>query len=202
VLGSLALSAQASVSLTSTSTTYAQNFDTLANSGIQALLTNDSTLPGWSLIKSDGKPGAGYIVSDGTGQFGSFASCRSYGNGTSTDRSLGMIPAANSNWGSPAPAVGSVAGWIALDATNNTGGALGAFTLSCAGEQWSSGGSNVPKTLTVEYGFGSWTAVTNWTAAGAGFNFNTPVQSTSPLSVDGNTTGYMSGLGGTISGGQ
>ena len=197
-----ALSAHATVSFTTPSTTYSQNFDTLViQSSRGTAFANDSTINGWALFKSDNTAGGGYLSDDGTGLYGGSAGFHSLGSVNSSERSLGMLPAANSSWGTPSPTAGSPAGWIALAATNNTGAALSAFTLGYAGEQWYVGDSNVPSTLKVQYGFGStFAGVTSWTAAGEGFNFSTPVQSMSATSVDGNAAGHVSGLGGTVGG--
>ena len=200
VLACAALSAQADVSVTSSSFSYAQNFNTLGthaadtgNGGtIYTNWVNNSTIQGWSWLKSDGTGTTSYIADASRGGYGALAYFHALGAAGSTDRSMGILTAAGDD----------TTGFMALSLKNNSGSSLGSFTLGYAGEQWRQGTSNMPNMLTVEYGFGSsFTGVTNWTAAGAGFNFSTPVQGgTTVASVDGNAAGYVSGLGGTVSG--
>lgn len=183
-----AMSAQATVSVTSASFTYAQNFDTLAATGSSVAWANDSTLAGWNLFFIN-TAATSYITGAGTGTGGGFYS---FGAAGSSDRALGSLPT-NSN------VVAGSSEFIAAAFTNNSGGALDSFTLRYDGEQWRNNGNATAQTLTVQYGFGaSYTAVTNWTSAGAGFTFTSPVASTTAAAVDGNAAGKVAGLGGTV----
>lgn len=183
-----AVSAQATVSVTSAAFTYNQSFDSLAASGTANPWINDSTLAGWSLIFPNSAATA-YSASAGTGTSGGFYS---YGTAGSSERALGSL-ATNAN-----VAVGSNQ-IMALAMTNNSGSVLDSFTLRYDGEQWRNGGNANAQSLTVLYGFGSsFSTVASWTAAGAGFNFNSPVATASAAAVDGNVAGRINGLGGTV----
>jgi hypothetical protein len=181
-----ALSAQATVSVTSASFAYSQSFDSLATSGATNVWANDSTLAGWSLFN-----GAIALTNyrGGTGSDNAGA-VYSFGVSASGERALGSV------------ASGTVAAPTLVAAfTNNSGTALTSFTLGYDGEQWRNGGnaSLAAHKLTVQYGFGaSFAAVTDWTTAGAGFDFTSPVTAATGGAVVGNTAGLMSGLGGTV----
>ena len=182
-LAALALPAQAVVSVTSPSFTYAQSFDSLATTGTANAWVNDSTITGWSLFSNTGASVATYRADAGGSNTGALYS---YGTGTTTDRALGSV------------ASGSFTGAFAVAFTNTTGGTLDSFTLDYSGEQWRNGGNTTAQKLTVEYGFGSSYATAAWTAAGSGFNFTSPVATATAAAVNGNTAGLVTGLGGTV----
>lgn len=189
-----AVSAQAAVSLGSPAATYSQSFDTLASSGTNPAWANDATLPGWSLFNSLGAAVPTYIVNNGSGNAGGFVS---YGATGAAERALGGLGSGGTYFGSPA--AGTVAGYIALALSNDTGVELASFTLGFDGEQWRNGGNATAQTMTLEYGFGaSFASVAGWTAAGSGFNFTSPIATATAAAVDGNTAGLVSGLGGTV----
>jgi hypothetical protein len=100
------------------------------------------------------------------------------------------------------PPNNSLAGWIAVNFTNDTTTTYNQFTAGYNGEQWRDGGDNeppVPQTMEFEYGFGStFGSVPSWTKPGGNFNFVSPVFSTTSGPVDGNNEGLDPGLGGTI----
>lgn len=189
-----AVSAQAAVSLGSPAATYSQSFDTLASSGTNPAWANNSTLPGWSLFNALGAAVPTYIVNNGSSTTGGFVS---YGATGATERALGGLGSGGTYFGSPA--AGAVAGYIALALSNDTGVELASFTLGFDGEQWRNGGNATPHTLVLEYGFGAtFASVTGWAAPGAGFNFTSPIATTTAAAVDGNTAGLVGGLGGTV----
>lgn len=174
------LSAQAGVSLTSAATTYTQNFDSLPASG-SVTFVNDATLQGWSLFRS---AGTALTVTAGTGSSntGGF-----YSFGSDADRALGSLASGST---------GAMSYALAL--TNDTGLALTGFTLSYDGEQWRNGGNTAVQSLTVQYGFGSSYGSVSWLTAGAGFDFNSVVNTATAGAVDGNGVGRVAGLGGTV----
>ncbi len=198
----LAASSQATLSYTTAGSTHTETFDTLANTG-SITWTNDSTLPNWSLFRQPAPGTAIAAVATGTGSSnaGTFIS---FGSAASTDRALGGVASGGAYFGSPAST--AVAGWIAFSATNNTGSVLTDITVGYDGEQWrdggSAGGTPAAQTMGLEYGFGtSFTTVPTWTAAGAAFNFTSPVFTniTTGAAVDGNVAGKTTGRGGTVS---
>ncbi|PZP35755.1 MAG: PEP-CTERM sorting domain-containing protein [Roseateles depolymerans] len=182
-----ALSAQAGVSVTGASFTYAQNFDTLAASGTAAWADN-STLEGWSLLPGVSSYGANTGSSTTAGFY-------SFGSASSSDRALGSV-VSNTFSG----AVGTGSNLFALALTNNSGGALSSFSLSYDGEQWRNNGNTTAQTLVVQYGFGdTYAAVTTWAPTASGFTFTTPQTGSSQLALDGNlAANRVAGLGGTV----
>ena len=186
-----AASAQATVSVSSSAFTYGQTFDSLSASGATNAWVNDSTLAGWSLFISSGAAAPTYgTTASATGGFFAF--------GNSSDRALGGTGSGGSYFGSPAS--NSLAGWIAVAFTNNSGGSLNSFTLGFDGEQWRNGGNASAQTMKLEYGFGAtMAAVSNWTAPGGSFDWASPVVGSTAGAVVGNTVGLVANRGGTVS---
>jgi len=178
--------------------TYTQDFDGLAQAGTDIPWTNNSTIPGWYLFRQPA-PGTAltvYSANNGSSGTGSFYS---YGTTGSSDRALGGLGSGGTYFGSPGS--GAVAGWIAFAAVNFTGHTIDSVTVRFNGEQWRNGGNSASQTMVLEYGFGSsFTTVSTWTAAGSSFNWTSPVTGTTAGVVDGNTTGRVNNVGGTLSG--
>jgi hypothetical protein len=195
---SAASAAQATVSVTSASFTYSQDFNSLATAGASNAWANDVTLAGWSLYNKNSAAITSYgTVASGTGGFFAF------GNGSSADRALGGTGSGGTVFGSPQS--GALAGWIAVAFTNTSAVALDSFTLRFDGEQWRNGGSttstpSIVQTMKLEYGFGATMAtVSAWTAPGGSFDFASPVfGTTAAAAVDGNGAGRVANLGGTV----
>jgi hypothetical protein len=187
--------AQAGISVASTGGTYTQSFDSLANSGTAAVTwVNDSTLAGWSLFNKNGAAIGTYTADNGGSNAGSF---RSYGATGVAERALGGSASGGAYFGSPAS--NTVAGWIAVALTNDTGAALSGFKISFDGEQWRNGGNTAAQTMVLEYGFGaSFSTVASWTAPGGNFDFTSPVLGSTAAAVDGNGAGLVAGRGGEL----
>jgi hypothetical protein len=176
------------------SSSYSQNFDSLASSGAALSWSNDVTLEGWFLFR---QPATGpvaltsYAVDSGSGNSGSFFS---YGSTNASDRALGGLGSGGNYFGSPGPAAGNVAGWIALALTNSSGTTINALDLSFNGEQWRNGGNASAQSMVLQYGFGStFAAVANWIAPGGNFNWTSPVVSATAAAVNGNVAGNGGG---------
>lgn len=180
---------------------YSQNFDTLTQNTTAQPWTNDSSLPGWSLIIANNNTAVTSLAANtGSTSTGAFYSFGSAGN---SDRALGSIASNGTYWGgSTAAASGKVVGYVALALTNNTGRTLDQFTLNYDGEQWRDSGDQSTPTqyLQFQYGFGSsFAAVSTWTAASSAFNFTAPVGTTTARALDGNLAGNrVANLGGTV----
>lgn len=192
----IAASSLASISVTSPSFSYVEDFDSLASTGTSVSWVNDSTLPGWSLFRQPA-PGTAittYTTGNGSGNAGSFYSFGATGN---NERALGGLGSAGAYFGNPGN--GSAAGWIAVSLVNNSGSTLNSFSITYDGEQWRNGGNATAQTMVLEWGIGpSFDTVSSWTAPGSGFDFTSPVHTATAAAVDGNTTGKVSGIGGTI----
>jgi hypothetical protein len=185
-----------------TGTTYTQNFDSLGNSGTNPLTwANDTTIPGWSLFAAlpSPTPITTYRYTTGSETNGSFDS---FGAAAATERALGGLGSGGAYFGSPP--TNTVAGWIAVSFTNDTGSTIDTATLAFDGEQWRSGGAPVPtvplpQTMVMEYGFGTaFTDVATWTAPGGNFDWESPVVLQAGILVDGNTLGLVAGRGGAL----
>lgn len=193
-LAAAALPAHAAISLNSAASTYAQTFDSLANAGTNNAWANDSTLQGWSLFNAAGNAITTINAGDGSSNAGAFYS---FGTSAATDRALGGAASGGAYFGSPAS--GAVAGYIALALTNTSGAAFDSFTLSFNGEQWRNGGNTSAQTMALQYGFGAtFGSVSSWTAAGAAFNWASPVVGATAAAVNGNTAGLVANVGGTV----
>ncbi|MBP9663810.1 MAG: DUF11 domain-containing protein, partial [Pyrinomonadaceae bacterium] len=184
-------------SISYTGTTYSQNFDSLASSGSGVAWTNDTTIPGWFLYAQPA-PGTAittYNADSGTSSAGSFYSFGSSGSG---ERALGGLGTGGTYFGSPSS--GSIAGWIAFSATNDTGATINDVTIAFDGEQWRKSGDTVAHSMVFEYGIGgTFGAVSIWTAPGGNFDWASPVFTAGGAAVNGNTAGKVAGRGGTIS---
>jgi hypothetical protein len=196
----IVFAAHAQVSISSSSQTYSQNFDSLTTAtgtGTSApAWTNNSTLAGWSLFNAAGGDITSYLSGTGSSSSGSFYS---FGASGAMDRALGAVASGGAYFGSPAS--GAVAGYVALALSNNSGAALDSLTLSYAGEEWRNGGNTNAQSIVLQYGFGSsFASVTTWNTAGSAFDFTSPVTGSTAAAVDGNAAGLVTGLGGTLSG--
>lgn len=177
-----ALSAQATVSVTGTSFTYSQSFDSLAASGTANAWANDSTLAGWSLFNG-ATALATYRASTGTDNAGAVYSFGS----AAGDRALGSV------------ASGTVANpTLVVAFTNNSGHALSGFTLNYDGEQWRNGGNTATQKLTVQYGFGTSYSTVSWLSAGSAFDVNSLVNTATAAAINGNVAGKSANLGGSV----
>ncbi len=127
-----AFSLSAQVSITSTSTPYTQNFNTLkATSG------TSSTLPtGWKLLETGSGANTTYASDAGGTATGN---TYSYGTGTSTERAFGALRS------------GSVAPTIGVQIRNSTGATVTSLTITYTGEQWRCGATGRNDQLDFQY---------------------------------------------------
>ena len=189
------LSARAVISVVNTST-YSQDFDSLASSGTGNAWLNDSTISGWYLFQQagGGTAIASYNAGDGSSSTGNFYS---FGGADSGDRALGGVGSGGAYFGSPSS--GSIAGWIAVSFVNSSGSTFSGFMADWNGEQWRNGGNTSPQTMVFEYGFGAtFGSVSTWHSPGGTFDWSSPVATSTAGAVDGNTAGLVTGVGGTI----
>ncbi|MDE2371704.1 MAG: PEP-CTERM sorting domain-containing protein [Burkholderiales bacterium] len=190
----LACNAHAALSVGASNYSYAQNFDTLAASGNANPWSNDGTLAGWSLYNGAGAAITAYNAGDGASNAGSLYSFGATGSG---ERALGGVGSGGAYFG--APAVGAVAGWIAVSFVNGSGAALAGFTLGYDGEQWRNGGNTSAQTMSFEWGLGdSFDTVAAWNRPGGDFDWTSPVIGATAAAVDGNDAGLVAGRGGSI----
>ena len=114
--------AAGTISLTTLSTLYTENFDSLANSG-----TSSSTPNGWTFYETGTSANNLYTASDGSTNNGDTFS---FGTGDDTDRAFGSMYKTGLT-----PKIG--AGF-----TNNTGTTITGLEINYTGEQWRYGGTS------------------------------------------------------------
>jgi hypothetical protein len=147
--------------------TYNENFNSLANTGAPAW-TNDSTIDGWQSSLTTYTAGTGSSNNGGL---------YSFGNTASADRALGSLASSGT---------GTVTFGVCF--TNNTGVTLTSFGVNYTGEQWRVGSTPaLGDTISFSYqtGVNSVTAAGVWTPVTA-LNFASPTISPNNSAVDGN----------------
>lgn len=176
------VSTTASAAVSLTGTTYAQNFDSLAASGI-----NQGNLPaGWDIVESGGgaRDNDSYSADTGASNTGD---TYSYGASGSSDRALGSL------------ASGSLETRFGGFFSNDTGGTITAITLDYFGEQWRRG-TTALDTLNFQY---SLDATSNANGTWIDFNpldFASIINSGSQGALNGNAAANRAAINGTIGG--
>lgn len=136
----------AQINITSTTSTYLQNFNTLAARG------NSSALPaGWYLLESGSNANTTYTANAGATTTGN---TYSYGTGTTTDRAMGILGSS------------TLSSQFGAAFRNLTGQALTSISISYTGELWRTGAANRLDKLDMQYSMnattlanGTWTDV-------------------------------------------
>jgi uncharacterized protein len=118
------VAAAGSISLGTTGSPYAQDFDTLGN--VQGSSTNSALPVGWDLTETGGGTRDNELYGADNG-FSATGDTYSYGTSSSTDRAFGGLRS-----GTLIPVIGA-------SFTNNTGVTVGALQISYRGEMWRSG---------------------------------------------------------------
>ncbi len=178
----VALAGNASAAVSLMSTTYTQNFDSLASSG-----TNQSVLPaGWDIVESGGgsRDNDSYSAGDGSSNTGD---TYSFGTNGSSDRAFGSL------------ASGSLETRFGGFFANDTGSTITAITLDYFGEQWRRG-TTALDTLNFQY---SLDATSNANGTWIDFNpldFNSIVNSGAQGALNGNAAANRTEINGTIGG--
>ncbi len=155
----------AAITLTST---YTQDFNSLANTGTAISWADNATIPGWYASRLV------YNTGNGASNAGALYS---FGTTGSTDRAIGSIGSGST-------------GTVLYGArfVNNTGGPITSLKIAYKGEQWRNGGVAAVQTVNFAYQTGAsissltegtWTGVTD-------LNFNSPVTGTTAAALDGN----------------
>lgn len=162
--------AAAPESANSLSSTYSQNFNSLANSG-SPTWTNDSTLNGWYASHSGL---TNYLTGNGSGNAGGVYS---FGTTSTTERALGSI---GSN------TTGTILYGVRF--VNDTGSTINSLTVSYTGEQWRNGGNTTAHKLDFSYQVGATvTSLTTgtWTDVDT-LDFTGPIATATASALDGN----------------
>ena len=179
------------------STSYSQDFNSLAASGTANAWENDKTILGWHLFRQPASTPvaiAAYNADTGAANSGSFYSYGStvasdYGSTGSSERALGSVASGTSG-----------TGWIALSLKNQGSSNISSLTIGFTGEQWRNGGNAETQSMLMEYGYGTnFSDVTTWNKPASSFkNFTSPIATTTAADFDVNNAGKISSLGGNL----
>ncbi len=178
----LSAPALAQISITSSTFSYTNNFNSLAASGTPTW-TDNTTMAGWYAARnasSVNTPFTSYTANDGSSATGAL-----YSYGNTSDRALGSI----------ADISGATTVAYGVRLRNNTGATLTRLSIGFTGEQWrrAGGGASANHTLAVSYRISSTVTTPDpvgslaWTTVGT-LTFNTPQDSRSGggAALDGN----------------
>jgi methionine-rich copper-binding protein CopC len=176
----LAVTTSAQVSITSTTTAYTQNFNTL-----RATAGSSSTLPtGWRLLEGGANANTSYTTDAGSSTTGD---TYSYGTGTATERAFGSLSS------------GSLSPTIGVQIRNNTGATITSLTISYTGEQWRCGATGRTDQLDFQYSLTATSLSTGtWTDANA-LDFSSP-STTTTGAKDGNASANRTAKSAVITG--
>ncbi|MFM7671875.1 MAG: hypothetical protein ACKO6Q_04705 [Bacteroidota bacterium] len=120
------------VSISSLTTAYTQNFNTL-----KATAGTSTTLPtGWKLLETGTNANTSYTSNNGASTTGD---TYSYGTGTNTDRALGMLRSS------------SLISSVGVQVKNTTGQTITSLTISYTGEQWRCGATGRADQVDFQY---------------------------------------------------
>ncbi len=167
-----------------TSGTYSQDFNTLVNSG-----TSSVTPAGWFFSESGTNANATYTAGTGSGNSGE---TYSFGATANSERAFGGLRS-----GSLVPIIGS-------GFTNNTGTTISSLTISYTGEQWRAGvlNRNAADRLDFQLSTNAISisdAAATWTNSDA-LDFNSPNINTAVGALDGNSPANRTAISFTITG--
>jgi|CXWL01.1.fsa_nt_gi methionine-rich copper-binding protein CopC len=162
----------AQVSITSTTTPYTQNFNTLrATSG------TSSTLPtGWKLLETGSSANTTYASDAGGTATGN---TYSYGTGTATERAFGALRS------------GSLVPTLGVQIRNSTGSTITSLTISYTGEQWRCGTAGRTDQIDFQYSLNATSLSTGTWTDNNTLDFASP-STTSTGAKDGNAAANRS----------
>ncbi|GEM_PF-1186367 len=170
------------ISLTTLGAPYTQNFDSLVSTGTSSVLP-----AGWYISESGANANSTYTAGTGASNTGD---TYSYGDASSTERSLGSIRSSNliPSWG---------AGF-----TNNTGSTITHMQIMYTGEQWRLGYTprTAPDTLKVQLSTDAVNITTGTWTTYEGLAFYSPLLSGTIGPITGNDAGHRTTLTYTLTG--
>ncbi|MCX6317539.1 MAG: Ig-like domain-containing protein [Bacteroidetes bacterium] len=170
---------QAQVSITSTTTPYTQNFNTLITTGTSSVLPT-----GWRLLETGTNANTTLAADAGSTATGN---TYSYGTGTATDRAFGGLLS------------GSLVPTLGVQITNNTGATITSLSISYTGEEWRLGTAGRADQLDFQYSLNATSLSTGtWTDFNA-LDFATPATATTGAK-DGNAAANRTAKSAVITG--
>jgi hypothetical protein len=175
--------AWAQLSITSAGTTYAQDFNTLAQSGSTNPQSGGIFDAGWSFLETGSN--ANNTYADGTGSIilGDTYSLGVEGTNSVNDRALGMLQSS------------SLSSIIGFKFTNNTGFTITSITIEYTGEVWKLSSKVDSLQFSYQVGDVDLNTYTSWIPVPT-LSFATP--KTGSAAVDGNATAYRTITGPVI----
>jgi predicted extracellular nuclease len=183
----------AQILLTTPGVPYTQDFNTLAQTGLTNVWTNNVTpLVGWYAAFQTGTLTV-YRADTGSSNTGALYSYGVAGTNPITDRALGSVSS-----GTP------VTIFYAVRFANNTGAPVGSLAIAYNGEQWRNGGNATAQKLTFEYQVAAPATITganNPTTGWIGFpslDFTGPIATVTAGALDGNAAANRTALSATL----
>jgi MYXO-CTERM domain-containing protein len=172
-------SAFAQVSITSLSTAFTQNFDSLASAG-----TTNTTMPtGWAFSESGSGSNTTYAAGTGSDNGGN---TYSFGAASNSERALGTLLS------------GSVTSTFGASFTNNTGSTITRLTISYTGEQWRLGTLSREDRLDFSYSTNATSLTSGTYTSVSALNFIAPTTTGTTGALNGNAVGNQSSISSTI----
>ena len=173
-------SAAGTITLTAPGVAYAQNFDTLANSGTSSIVP-----AGWDFAESGSNANTTYSAGTGSSSTGD---TYSFGSSGSSERAFGGLQS-----GSLIPTLGA-------SFTNATGETITALRIEYTGEQWRLGATGRADRLDFQLSTDAISLTTGtWTDYDA-LDFSSPTTSGTVGALDGNAAANRTAISYTISG--
>jgi uncharacterized protein len=168
------------ISLTTSGSAYAQNFDTLANTG------TSSTLPaGWALSESGSAANTTYSAGTGSSTTGDTYSLGATGN---TERAFGGLQS-----GSLIPTIGACF-------TNDTGETISSLAIAYTGEQWRLGATGRADRIDFQYSLNATSlADGTWVDVNA-LDFSSPITTGTVGALNGNAAANRTAISSTVGG--
>ena len=158
--------AVAQVTITSTTTAYTQNFNTL-----NATAGTSTTIPtGWKLLETGTNANTSYTTDAGSSTTGD---TYSYGTGTNTERAFGTLRS------------GSLISTLGVQIKNSTGQTITSLIISYTGEQWRCGTAGRTDQLDFQYSLNATSLSTGTWVDNNNLDFVSP-STTSTGAKDGN----------------
>ena len=164
--------------------TYAQNFDTLPNTGTFTFVgagpfsfdanpgVNATAMAGWSFAKNTGSGANALFKFDDGGS--TSGGVNSYGTSGATDRALGSVGS------------GTMASRVGVTLVNTTGVTITYVTVNYTGEQWRHGGAATPNKFAFSYAVGATDISTGTFTNLTALDFTAPVTTATGSALDGN----------------
>jgi Bacterial Ig-like domain/Ig-like domain CHU_C associated/Secretion system C-terminal sorting domain len=168
------------ISITSTSTAFTQDFNTLTNTG------TSTTIPaGWAFLETGTNANLTYTAGTGSANGGD---TYSFGAAASTDRAFGGLQS-----GSLIPSVGA-------SFTNNTGTVINTLNIAYTGEQWRLGALGRADRLEFFYSTNATSLGTGTYIAEPTLNFTAPTTTGAAGALDGNLAANRTNITSSITG--